>query len=85
TEVVNRGLEQYLRAMVTDRPQQWFRFLPWAEYCYNTSYHSSIKMSSYQALYGKMPLSVIPYPFGSSKVAAIDELLVERDELLRRL
>ncbi|GJS57290.1 hypothetical protein Tco_0652074 [Tanacetum coccineum] len=26
--------------MVTDRPLNWLRFLPWAEYCYNTSYHS---------------------------------------------
>ncbi|GJV02425.1 ty3-gypsy retrotransposon protein [Tanacetum coccineum] len=31
------------------------------------------------------PPSVIPYPPGSSKVAAIDELLVERDDLLRQL
>ncbi|GJV78676.1 ty3-gypsy retrotransposon protein [Tanacetum coccineum] len=44
TEVVNRCLEQYLRAMVSNRPQQWVRYLPWAEYCYNSSYHSSIKI-----------------------------------------
>ncbi|GKC03858.1 ty3-gypsy retrotransposon protein, partial [Tanacetum coccineum] len=85
TEVVNRGLEQYLRAMVSTRPEQWVRFLPWAEYCYNTSYHSSIWMSPFQALYGRLPLTVIPYPPGTSKVAAVDELLVERDELLRQL
>ncbi|GKA86980.1 ty3-gypsy retrotransposon protein [Tanacetum coccineum] len=85
TEVVNHGLEQYLCAMVTNRPDHWVRFLPWAEYCYNTSYHSSIKMSPYQALYGKVPLSIIPYPPGSSKVAAVEDVLVERDELLRRL
>lgn len=42
-------------------------------------------MTPYQALYGKLPASVIPYPSGSSKVAAIDELLVERDALLRQL
>ncbi|GJS47703.1 ty3-gypsy retrotransposon protein [Tanacetum coccineum] len=85
TEVVNRGLEQYLRAMASDRPQQWVRFLPWAEYCYNTSYHSSIKMSPFQAVYGRLPLTLIPYPPGYSKVAAVEELLVERDELLRQL
>ncbi|GJW67410.1 ty3-gypsy retrotransposon protein [Tanacetum coccineum] len=82
-EVVNRCLEQYLRAMVTDRPHHWVRLLPWAEYSYNTSYHSSIKMSPFQALYGLLPLSVIPYPPGSSKVAAVGELL--RDECLRQL
>ncbi|PWA71682.1 hypothetical protein CTI12_AA283380 [Artemisia annua] len=85
TEVVNRGLEQYLRAMVTDRPHHWVRFLSWAEYSYNTSYHSSIKMTPYQALYGRLPLSIIPYPPGSSKLAAVDELLIERDRLLQQL
>ncbi|GKB55069.1 ty3-gypsy retrotransposon protein [Tanacetum coccineum] len=82
TEVVNQGLEQYLWVMVSTRRQHWDR-LPWAEYCYNTSYHSSIKMSHFQALYGRMPLSVIPYPPGASKVAVVEDLLVERDELLR--
>ncbi|GJV52365.1 ty3-gypsy retrotransposon protein [Tanacetum coccineum] len=47
------------------------RFLPWAEYCCNTSYHRCIKMSSYQALYGRFPPLVIPYPHGSSKMAAM--------------
>ncbi|GJS33672.1 ty3-gypsy retrotransposon protein [Tanacetum coccineum] len=85
TEVVNRGLEQYLRAMVGDRPTQWVHFLPWAEYCYNTTYHSSIKMTPYQALYGKVPLAIIPYPPGLSKVAAVDDALCERDIVLRQL
>ncbi|GJR58993.1 ty3-gypsy retrotransposon protein [Tanacetum coccineum] len=77
--------EQYVHAMVNDRPDHWVSFLPWAEYCYNTSYHSSIKMSPYQALYGKVPLSIIPYPPRSYKVAVVEDVLVERDELLRRL
>ncbi|GJS91273.1 ty3-gypsy retrotransposon protein [Tanacetum coccineum] len=50
-----------------------------------SSYHSSIKMSPFQALYRRPPLHVIPYPPGSSKVATVDELLVERDRLLRQL
>ncbi|GJU30253.1 ty3-gypsy retrotransposon protein [Tanacetum coccineum] len=58
TEVVNRCLEQYLRAMVSNRPQQ--------------------------ALYGRSPLTVVPYPPGSSKVAAVDDLMRERDGLLRQ-
>lgn len=58
-EVVNHGLEQYLRAMVEDCPTHWVRFLPWVEYCYNTTYYSSIKMTPYQALYGKVLLAII--------------------------
>nr|GEZ30334.1 hypothetical protein [Tanacetum cinerariifolium] len=57
TQVVNRGLEQYLRAMVLDRPYHWVHLLSWAEYSYNTSFHSSIKMTPFQALYGRMPPS----------------------------
>ncbi|GJR88694.1 ty3-gypsy retrotransposon protein [Tanacetum coccineum] len=83
--MVNRGLEQYLRAMVSDRPQQWVRLLPWAEYYYNTSYHSSINMSPYQALYGRLTLSLIPYPPRASKVAVVDELLMEQNEVTRQL
>ncbi|GKB52453.1 hypothetical protein Tco_0903206 [Tanacetum coccineum] len=37
---------------------------------YNRSFHSSINMNPYQALYGRVPPSIIPYPSGSSKVAA---------------
>ncbi|GKC44618.1 ty3-gypsy retrotransposon protein, partial [Tanacetum coccineum] len=85
TDVVNRCLEQYLRAMVANQPHQWVRLLPWAEYSYNSSYHSSIQMSPFQAVYGRQPLAIIPYPPGSSKVAAIDELLEERDGLLKQL
>nr|GEV56887.1 reverse transcriptase domain-containing protein [Tanacetum cinerariifolium] len=49
------------------------------------SYHSSIKMSPFQALYGRMPLTVVPYPPGASKVAVAEDSLMERDELLRQL
>ncbi|GKA66250.1 ty3-gypsy retrotransposon protein [Tanacetum coccineum] len=42
-------------------------------------------MTPFQALYGRVPPSIIPYPPGSSKVAEIDELLVERNVLLRQL
>nr|GEV23276.1 Ty3/gypsy retrotransposon protein [Tanacetum cinerariifolium] len=60
TKVVNRGLEQYLRAMV-------------------------IKMTSYQAVYGRVPPLIIPYLPESAKVAVVEELLIELDVLLRQL
>ncbi|GJT97994.1 hypothetical protein Tco_1093512 [Tanacetum coccineum] len=42
-------------------------------------------MSPYQDLYGKLPPSLIPYPPGKSKLAALDDMLVERDMLIRHL
>ncbi|PKA61698.1 putative mitochondrial protein [Apostasia shenzhenica] len=75
TEVVNRCLETYLRCMTHERPKQWVRWLPLAEWWYNTNYHSSIRMSPYEALYGQSaPLSV-PYTTGESEVDAVDRSL----------
>nr|GEX17195.1 Ty3/gypsy retrotransposon protein [Tanacetum cinerariifolium] len=68
-----------------DRPQHWVRVLQLAEYSYNTSFHSSIKMSHYQVVYGRVPPIIVPYLLGSSKVAAVENSLVERNALLRQL
>ncbi|GJX30983.1 hypothetical protein Tco_0240838, partial [Tanacetum coccineum] len=42
-------------------------------------------MTLYQAVYERLPPSIIPYPLGSSKVAVFEELLMERDVLFRQL
>ncbi|KAH9696347.1 hypothetical protein KPL71_023143 [Citrus sinensis] len=85
TEVVNRGLEQYLRAFTQDKPQSWSSLLGWAKFCYNTSYHSGLKMTHFQALYGRLPPTIHGYTKGSTSIQALEDLLLERDELLRTL
>nr|GEV54891.1 RNA-directed DNA polymerase, eukaryota [Tanacetum cinerariifolium] len=42
-------------------------------------------MTPYQAVYGPVPPTIVPYPRGSSKVAAVEESLVERNALLCQL
>ena len=85
TEVTNRCVEQYLRAYTHARPHRWVNFLPWAEYALNTSYHEALKMSPFQALYGRPLPTILPYHPGSSKVATVDTLLIDRDALLLTL
>ena len=85
TEVVNRSLEQYLRAFTGEQPTKWVRLLGWAELCYNIGYHSGIKMSPYQALYGRPPPFFPAYSAGSTTIQALDEMLKERDEVMRTL
>ena len=46
-------LEDMLRSCVLQFKGHWNEYLPLAEFIYNNSYHSSIEMSPYEALYGK--------------------------------
>lgn len=85
TEVTNRGIEQYLRSFVHEKPSGWYDFLPWAEYSYNTSYHSGLRMSHFQALFGRLPQEIPAYTPQTSRVEAVEELLLERDALLKTL
>jgi hypothetical protein len=41
--------------MTFDNPKKWMPWLASAEWWYNTSYHSSLKMTPFQALYGFTP------------------------------
>nr|GEV89038.1 reverse transcriptase [Tanacetum cinerariifolium] len=78
TEVLNRCLEDYLRCFTSHNPRTWLQYLPWAEWCYNTSWHSAIKMTPFEAVYGRSPPSLLDYIVGTSKVDVVDALLQSR-------
>ena len=81
-EVVNRVITMYLRCLVGDRPRTWLQWLPWAEYCYNTSYQTAVRCSPFCIVYGREPPQLITYQPGSARVAAVDQQLQDRDEFL---
>lgn len=82
TEVTNRTLECYLRCFAGERPSTWVNCLPWAEWWYNTTYHSAIKMSPFEAVYSRPPPSIASYVPGSTAVHAVDVALRNRDRTL---
>ena len=55
TERVNQCLETYLRCFVHACPTKWSQWLPLAEFWYNTSPHSALGTSPFEALYGHAP------------------------------
>ena len=81
TEVMNRVIEQYLRAFVHRRPATWGKFLPWVELSHNTSWNSGTGSTSYEITFGRKPFSFPDYLAGSSKLDTVDDLLMARDEV----
>jgi hypothetical protein len=53
TERVNRVIEGILRMYVMDKPSKCEDYLHLVEFTYNNGYQTSLKMSPFEALYGR--------------------------------
>ncbi|KAK9070155.1 hypothetical protein SSX86_010555 [Deinandra increscens subsp. villosa] len=75
-----RCLEGYLRCMCFGHPKEWCKWLPLAEYWYNTSYHSAIKCSPFEIVYGQAPPLHLPFLSGESTNDTVDRSLLAREK-----
>jgi hypothetical protein len=82
TEIVNKAVENYLRCFTQDSPKNWSSWLPWAEFCYNTSWHFSTKLTPFEVVYGVPPPRLLSYIPGTTRVQAVDEVLRNREQIL---
>ena len=82
SEVVNKVIAMYLRCVTGDRPRAWVDWLAWAEYCYNTSYHSALRAMPFEVVYGRLPPPILPVDPATARTEAAGELLRSRDEIL---
>ncbi|CAM8895695.1 unnamed protein product [Rhodiola kirilowii] len=85
TEVVNRSIGTYLRCFAANKQKDWVKFMPWAEYWYNTSFHTSAQTTPYKVLYGRDPPKLVPYEKGSVSVHQAEQTLLDRDKVLNDL
>jgi hypothetical protein len=82
SEVTNKIIVMYLHCLTGDRPRQWLRLLPWAEYCLNTLFQTSLKTTPFKVVYGRDPLVLRFYTDGESRLPVVQQLLYDRDEFL---
>lgn len=81
----NKCLEMYLCCFTGSNPKFWSRLLAWAEFWYNTSFHTSIGMTPFKAVYGRDPPSLVKYTVAPTDPPSLQELLTERDSVLAQL
>lgn len=57
TKNANKVIVMYLHCLTGDRPRQWLRWLPWAEYVFNTAFQSALEETSFKIVYSRDPPS----------------------------
>lgn len=85
TKRVNQCLEVYLRWMAFQEPKHWMAWLAWAEWWYNSCYHTSLKTTPFQALYGLPPPQINEMAIPGSMTPQVQGELLEKGTILGRL
>jgi hypothetical protein len=60
-------------------------WVPWAEYWFNTTYHSATQQTPFEVVYGRKPPLMVRWGVGETRVAAVQRELQDRDEALKQL
>ena len=77
-------LEDMLRSCVIDFGGSWEIHLPLVEFSYNNSYHASIQMAPFEALYGRKCRSPICwYEIGDTQITGPELIQETTDKILR--
>lgn len=71
--------------MCYESPKDWVKWLPLAEYWYNTTYHTAAKLNPFEVVYGQPPPIHKHYLPGTCLVEAVDRSLQQREKTLQVL
>jgi transposase InsO family protein len=80
TERLNQCVKTYLRCMAFQKPKEWLKWIPLAEWWYNINFHISLGLTPFEALYGYTPPHLSSTPKSINQY--VNELLEERQKLL---
>ena len=79
-ERVNQVLEDILRMHVMHQPKKWEDYLPLVEFSYKISYQESLKMSHFEALYGRQCKIPISWDNPVNKITIGPDMLKEMEQ-----
>jgi hypothetical protein len=76
TEQVNQELENHLRILCENDPNNWVKALPIAEFAHNQRTHEARHMSPFKIMYGTEPVA-IPIAIPRTSAPAVEERISE--------
>jgi hypothetical protein len=85
TERVNQIIEDMLRACALNDGQKWDKHLPLAEFSYNNSYQESIKMSPFEALYGRPCRTPVSWSESGERVIFDPDMVTKEEEKVNQI
>eukprot|EP00253_Pinus_taeda_P008175 PITA_08175 len=85
TERVNQVLEDMLRTYVMQQPTRWEEYLHLVEFAYNNGYHSSLKMSPFEVLYGRKCRTPSSWGGPEDKFLLGPEMLEEMEVMVKKV
>jgi hypothetical protein len=85
TERTNQVLEDMLRARALKHGGSWDKSLPYAEFSYNNNYQASMKMSPFEALYGRKCRTPLYWDQTGERQFFGPEIIQEAEEQVRMI
>jgi hypothetical protein len=85
TERTNQVLEDMLRACALQHGGSWDKSLPYAEFSYNNSYQASLKMSPFEALYGRKCRTPLYWDQTGERQLFGPEIIQEAEEQVQQI
>lgn len=85
TEQVNQMVEDMLRAYVMQQPTKWEEYLHLVEFAYNNGYHTSLRMSPFEVLYGQKCCTPSSWSGPVDRLMLGLEMLKEMEELAKKV
>jgi hypothetical protein len=78
-------IEDILRMYVMDKPSKWEDYLHLVEFAYNNGYQSSLKMNTFEALYGRKCNTPVRWDNPVDRAVVGPELLKEMEEQMLKI
>jgi hypothetical protein len=79
-ERVNQILKDMLRMHVMHQPRKWEDYLPLVEFAYNNGHQTSLKMSPFESLYGRLCNTPVNWSNPINKISFGPDMLKEMEQ-----